>query len=418
MTVRFVAAAAVPSRLQVMLDRVLLVLCLCCLGYLGAAWAVFLIAGAPLLSDFVFTFTGVVPALVGAMLMLRRPANVVGRLLLLIGSCWSLGEAGRLYLWTEVQTGGQPLIDVAEWFVSWTFAPAWALAVFLPAVFPTGRIASSWLRWLARGAVITVAMYALMGMFVPAQLDVYGDYLGDFSNPLGIEALREAEEKPLIEGLFVVLSIPLAILAVVGPLNLILRWRRSHGVERLQMRSFALAVVTAVSLLATGLILHAAGLPRVVENLFAVAAFYTLPVSIGLAVARYRLYDIDRILSRTVTYAALTAILGATYFALVIGLQALLRPMSSGSDLAIVITTLVVAALFLPARRSIQDAVDRRFNRRAYDATRTVDAFSARLRDEIDLDTLRYELLALVDETMQPERVSLWLRHRNDPGTP
>jgi len=135
-----------------------------------------------------------------------------------------------------------------------------------------------------------------------------------------------------------------------------------------------------------------------------------LPLAIGVAILRHQLYDIDRILNRTLVYALLTATLGAMYLGVVVGLQAVLSSVAGGSDLAIVITTLLVAALFLPVRRRVQEIVDRRFNRRTYDAARTIDAFSARLRQQIDLDTLRYELLAVTEETMQPSRASVWLR--------
>jgi hypothetical protein len=125
-----------------------------------------------------------------------------------------------------------------------------------------------------------------------------------------------------------------------------------------------------------------------------------LPVAAGIAVLQYRLYDIDRIINRTLVYGLLTAGLGTIYAAIVVGLQALLRPFSGGSDLAIVVTTLIVAAIFLPARRRIQDIVDRRFNRRTYDASRTIDAFSTRLREQIDLDTLRQELLTVIADDL------------------
>jgi len=137
-----------------------------------------------------------------------------------------------------------------------------------------------------------------------------------------------------------------------------------------------------------------------------------VPIAIGIAVMRYRLYEIDRIINRALVYGLLTGTLGFMYFGLVVALQALLSSLSGGNDLAIVATTLLVAALFLPARRWVQEIVNRRFNRRAYDAARTIDDFSARLRDHIDMDTLRYELLAVIDETMQPARASLWLRKR------
>jgi hypothetical protein len=139
-------------------------------------------------------------------------------------------------------------------------------------------------------------------------------------------------------------------------------------------------------------------------------AFAGVPLAAGIAILRYRLYDIDRIINRTLIYGSLTVVLGAGYAGLVVGLQALFRPFTGGSELAITITTLAVAATFQPARRRIQDAVDRRFNRRRYDAARTLEAFSGRLRDEVDLEALRHELVSVVSETMEPAHVSLWLR--------
>jgi hypothetical protein len=138
-----------------------------------------------------------------------------------------------------------------------------------------------------------------------------------------------------------------------------------------------------------------------------------VPLSVAVAMLRYRLYDIDRIINRTLVYGLLSAGLGAIYAALVIGLQEVLQSVSGGSDLAIVVTTLTVAALFLPARRRVQLTVDQRFNRRQYDASRTVEHFSVRLRQHVELDTLRYELLSVIDETMAPTSKSLWLRPRS-----
>jgi hypothetical protein len=135
-----------------------------------------------------------------------------------------------------------------------------------------------------------------------------------------------------------------------------------------------------------------------------------MPIAVGVAILNHRLFDIDRIINRTIVYATLTVALGLVYAGLVVGLQSVLRPLSGSSDLAIVMTTLVVAAVALPVRRRLQEVFDRRFNRRAYNAAHTIDAFSGRLRDQIDLDTLRYELLAVVHETMQPADATVWLR--------
>jgi hypothetical protein len=204
--------------------------------------------------------------------------------------------------------------------------------------------------------------------------------------------------------------------SVLGVVSLFRRWRSSGQTERAQLKWFFGAGVTVmVMFLLLATVMGGeddGGVVDDVSSLFIVLAFWALPTATVVAVTRYRLYDIDRVISRTLTYGVLTAGLATMYFGLVVGLQALLRPLSDGSDFAIVATTLIVAALFLPARRRIQDAVDRRFNRRAYDSARTVDAFSARLREQVDLDTLHHELLGVVNETMQPARASVWLRAR------
>lgn len=142
----------------------------------------------------------------------------------------------------------------------------------------------------------------------------------------------------------------------------------------------------------------------------ALVTFALVPLLSGLAILRYRLYDIDRILNRTLVFGLVTSVLAALYFALVVGLQEVFRPLFGSSDAAIAVTTLIVATMVLPVRRRVQAVVDRRFNRRTYDAAHTLDAFSTRLRDSIDLDTLRYDLVSVVHETMEPASVSVWLR--------
>jgi hypothetical protein len=228
----------------------------------------------------------------------------------------------------------------------------------------------------------------------------------DFEAPTGIEALRKA-------GMVVIFAclVPILLITFAAAASIIGRFRRARGDEREQFKWFA----SAAALLPLMLVLHmlADGLyPAAIDAVelaveFVIAA---LPIAVGIAILKYRLYDIDRIINRTLVYGLLTALLALTYFGFVVGLQAVLQPVSGSSNLAIALTTLIVAALFLPARRRLQSAVDRRFNRRAYDAARTIDAFNARLRQEVDLDSLRYELLAVVDETMQPAGVALWLR--------
>jgi hypothetical protein len=196
------------------------------------------------------------------------------------------------------------------------------------------------------------------------------------------------------------LSLPPAAVCVV------LRFRSSRGVERQQMRWVAAGLAGAVA----GLLLALPGGLGIAPAWISGIVFPALlcpPAAVGVAVLRYRLYDLDRVISRTVTYGLLTVLLGLGYAAVVLGLGRLLP---QGSSLAVAAATLAVAAAFSPLRRRVQGLVDRRFNRRRYDAAGTVEAFAARLRDQVDLDVLHTELLAVVDQTVQPTRVSLWLR--------
>jgi hypothetical protein len=199
----------------------------------------------------------------------------------------------------------------------------------------------------------------------------------------------------------------------VAAASLVQRFRRSRGSERQQLRWLALAAALAPPVvLATA---AAIATDNLVLAGWSIGLYLALlPLAIAAAIARYRLYDLDRIVSRTLAYGLLTLLLGAGYTGVVLGLGRLLP---GSSSLAVAAATLATAAVFQPARRRIQRAVDRRFNRRGYDAARTIGAFGARLRDEVDLDTLSGELLAVVDQTMQPTQTSLWLRPQRPPNT-
>jgi hypothetical protein len=303
-----------------------------------------------------------------------------------------------------VKPGIFPAVDVSAWIGTWLWV--W---VFIPPVTllllvaPDGRLPSP--RWRP-ALLLNFAVFFLLSIsqaFHAGPIEGYPSII----NPLGLEPIDPILEVANMFG-FILLTAAIATSAAA----LILRFRRSHGIERQQLKWFAIAGAGALSLF---LISWAISLNSESDEIWdysttiAVALF---PLATGIAILRHNLYDIDRIINRTLVYAVLTAGLGATYFGLIVGLQEALSTVSGGSDLAIVVTTLVVAALFLPAQRRVQEAVDRRFNRRTYNAARTIEVFSARLRQEIDLDTLRYELLAVVDETMQPATASVWLRNR------
>jgi hypothetical protein len=206
---------------------------------------------------------------------------------------------------------------------------------------------------------------------------------------------------PGVAGIVVVL-----VSVLVGAGSLVVRFRRARGTERQQLRWLALAAALAAGLLLVALVAGYLGRDAVVLASLALCVAL-VPLATGAAILRYRLYDLDRIISRTLAYGLLSVLLGLGYAAVVLGLGRLLP---QGSSLAVAAATLTVAALFQPARRRIQQAVDRRFNRRRHDAGRIIEAFGARLRDQVDLDTLTAEVLAVVDQTMAPTRTSLWLR--------
>ena len=333
-----------------------------------------------------------------ALILIHRPEHRVG---------WALGvtaaSAGGIFLmgWYAATFENGPASRVVESLGSIPAVGQFAGVIWLIYVFPTGRCASPWFERVLHASAPIIGVVGVLFLLAPRAMP-----LTDRPNPLGI--LPEWLGKVGEDG-----AVVLVPLAAIGVWSLVWRWRRARAAERSQLKWFLAGAVFALAILVLANILpddSGTNVVDVVGGGVVVLAFWSLPAAIVIAVLRYRLYDIDRVVSRTLVYALLTGGLVATYFGLVVGLQGLLRPVSGGSDIAIVLTTLVVAALFLPARRRVQDAVDRRFNRRTYDAARTIEAFSTRLREQIDLDTLRYELLAVVGETMQPAITSLWLR--------
>jgi hypothetical protein len=336
-------------------------------------------------------------AVMGALILTRQPGHWIGWIFCAFGVWGAVTETWESFAYHSLPTG-----RAGEWLISWSWVPDIALFGLIFLLFPSGRLLSH--RWRAAVWLLVVGC----ALAAPGQA-LSPDNPSNFED--GVNPL--AVNHPLIPIAFVVGVLLLLAGLVIAVSSMLLRYRRAAGIERLQIRQFVFAGTIIVTFAAAAVPFY---YDSVLVQAAVAVAFLALPIATGISILRYGLYDIDRIISRTLTYGLLTAGLALTYAGLVIGLQALLRPLSGGSDLAIVLTTLVVAALFLPARRRIQDAVDRRFNRRAYNAARTIDAFSARLREQIDLDTLRYELLAVVDETMQPAKTSLWLRPAQENG--
>jgi hypothetical protein len=271
-------------------------------------------------------------------------------------------------------------------------------------LFPTGRPPSRRWRWVTWLTVAFILVGAVSGAFSSGPVEG----LGPIRNPLGIEGFSNIYNS-------ILLNMVALVLVVAAALSVFVRLHRATGIERQQIKWFAYATAAAVM----GLVL-AEIIPDVIDvplwfERIGKAIFLLLipaiPISMGIAILRYRLYDIDIIINRTLVYGSLTATLVALYFGAIVALQRVFVFLTGQkSTLAVVASTLLIAALFNPLRRRIQSFIDRRFYRRKYDAARTLEAFSAKLRDETDLEALNYELVDVVRETMQPAHVSLWLR--------
>ncbi|HEU4900211.1 MAG TPA: hypothetical protein VFX88_21990 [Actinomycetota bacterium] len=344
-------------------------------------------------------------ATVGAVLVSRRPRRPVGWLLLGLGvSLIALGAAED-YATYVLLAGGGPLPG-ARWaaLLSDTGWVLWPAAIgFILLLTPTGSPPSPRWRWWVWLTAAAPLVYMLAEALQRAPMD---PPFQTVVSPMALPA-RVGLEGALarIDWVAAVVT-QVALLAAAG--SLVLRFRRARGVERLQLRWVAVAAALA-GVAAVGVV---AGTVLGVEALWLVSSFSyitVLPLTIGAAILRYRLYDLDRILSRTLAWTLLTVVLAFGYGAVVLGLGRLL---GRDSSLVVAAATLAVAALFQPARRRIQQVVDRRFDRRRYDAARTIQAFSGRLRQQVDLDSLSAELLAVTRQTMQPTAVSLWLRPR------
>jgi hypothetical protein len=336
--------------------------------------------------------TAVGMAVLGALIASRRPANPIGWLM--VASSVFLGVFSFTQQYAPLAAReGLPGLGLTSWLASWTNLPGIAITItFVFLLFPDGRLPSP--RWRPVAWVMAVATVVPTVALAARAWPLRGPDLValSFDHP----ALGAAFDV----GFPVVLALSVVALAAV-----VVRFRRSRGVERQQIKWFAYGAMIGIPL----------GLPAEVPFWGPILELAQPPLMFGglaLGIFRYRLYDIDRLLNRTLVYGLLTASLAAGYAAGVLVLGRLVSG-GRGDSLVVAATTLAVAAAFQPLRRGIQRAVDRRFNRRAYDAARTIDAFAARLRQQVDPDALRAELLTVVDHTVQPVQVSLWLRPRD-----
>ena len=340
--------------------------------------------------------------IMGVVLLRRVPENAIGWILSIAGLAWAVQRFSEAYVEGYVVDGNAsgPLADLMVWILAWTSPIAYGIAAtFLPLLFPTGRLPSR--RWRPVARLVT----ASLGLLVVATA-VGRNALDDFPTlvtPYGFGGAA-AEVLDAIRGigwLLLVLSVLLAAASVVA------RWRRSTGVERQQMKWMAFA---AALLLVSGL---AWGVAEELAGPLSGLAIVALPVALGVAILRYRLYDIDVIINRTLVYTVMTALLGGAYGAIAIGGSTVF----GDSSLSVAGATLVVAGLFRPLRAGVQDFIDRRFFRRKYDAAQTIAEFNAHLRENRDIESLLEELALVAERSMQPTFVSVWVSTRIRQGS-
>jgi hypothetical protein len=347
----------------------------------------------------------------GTILVTRLPSNLVGWLLLIAGLAIAVTTAvsNLAGYGLNVHPGSVP---GAVWFAiisdfSWLPVIACAL-VYLPLLYPTGRLLSP--RWrivtvAATGGFLVATIESAVAPFTP------GTYPPDVRNPL----LLSGPLGDLLAGLGNASHVVVIATVFLALASLVVRYRRAAGVERQQLKWFAVVIAiggpaTVIALLTSNITTGIGADISSLSFITAVIGLALLPVAVGIAVLRYRLYEIDRLISRTISYGVLTAIVGGLFVGFILVFQAVLAPVTGSNELAVAGSTLLAAALFQPIRRRVQRIVDRRFNRSRYDAERTVAAFAERLRDEVDLEQLRAEILATVSAAVEPSSASLWLR--------
>ena len=386
-----------------------LALAICSFVFIGLGWHARDASGGVVGFSALFPFAVALTfTTIGALVASRYPENAVG---------WIFCSVGLVFL-TEglalsyanfalfVRSGSPPGGRVMAWVSAWVGGPGLlGIFAFLLLLFPDGRLPTRRWRPVVWVATIAIAVVTFAHAFGPGPLR--NSDFPSVVNPFGIEALAGVSD--LLEFSAFLLMLATVLASVV---SLVLRFRRARRLERQQIKWFAYAGALLAAVFVAGpTVLWSPAVPGWIWFTAFFLAVAGMPISAGVAILRYRLYEIDLLINRTLVYGSLTAMLAALYFGGIVLLQRVFVALTGEkSTLAVVASTLVIAAAFHPLRRRVQGFVDRRFYRSKYDARKTLEAFSAKLRDETDLDALKDDLVGVVRETMQPSHVSLWLR--------
>ena len=346
----------------------------------------------------------VVFAIVAALIVSRQPRNILGWVLMVPVGLYVVGGPIARYIESLAPSSPEPTVPILlmAWFNNWNW-----LLLIIPLLFPNGQPPTPRWRWVGVAAIAWAALFVLLAA-LPQQINASTGPTLVLDNPIGVLG------KDTVERLVGVWIVGLLALVVVCAVALFVRYRRANATEREQIKWLLYACAVFLVVYVGGFVSRLGGtasLGGYIWGVFFGLSVIALPAAIGIAILRYRLYDIDVVINRTLVYGPLTMMLVALYFGGIVVLQRFFVLLTGQqSTIAVVASTLAIAALFSPLRRRIQGFVDRRFYRNKYDAAKTLEAFSAKLRDETDLEALSDDLVGVVRETMQPAHVSLWLR--------
>ena len=409
------AASGEPSMMRRLARPFALVGSVAAVGAAVAAFALRIVDPVPLLpGEFGFSGTaligfellGVTFASVGALLVVRRPGNAVGWCMVLIGDGYALGGLSAAITCSAVAEGsaGAAAAKLAAWFTV-LFTSIGGLVFGLGFIFPTGRGQTpAWDRMIRLGAVSWPLMFTILFLIRPGPLHLF-PFL---DNPFGFGPDLRPIFGPRMSQ--VLASTSAAFVPFLG-LSLASRYRMADAIGRQQLKWFVLALLVAIA----GIAVAAVGAvvseqpPEAGLVMFGFTGAF-VPVAIGIAILRHGLYDIDRLISRSLGYAVVTSVLAAVFAVTAIALSAVLGSLAQGESLAVAASTLLVLGLFGPLRRRAQAAIDRRFDRARYDASLTVQALTARLRDDVDIDRVQSDVLGVVEQTFHPTNAGMWLR--------